>query len=56
MVLQVHPMAIYAKIKPIKDEQWVKEMDEEIDSIKRNETWDLVDFPKDKMHWSEMGL
>jgi hypothetical protein len=32
----------------VKEEKWVQAMDEEIDSIERNDTWDLVDFPKDK--------
>jgi hypothetical protein len=32
----------------VKEEKWVKAMDEEIDSIKSNDTWDLVDFPKEK--------
>ena len=32
----------------IKDEYWVQAMDEEIESIEKNDTWDLVDFPKDK--------
>ena len=26
----------------------IKSMDEEIDAIERNNTWDLVDFPEDK--------
>ena len=32
----------------IKDEKWVKEMDEEIDAIEKNQTWELVSLPKDK--------
>lgn len=28
------------------DELWVKDMDEEIGSIERNNTWELVDFLK----------
>ena len=32
----------------IKDEKWVQAMDEEIDSIEINNTWDLVDLPKDR--------
>ena len=32
----------------IRDENWVQAMDEEIDSIENNDTWDLVNFPKDK--------
>ena len=32
----------------IKDERWIQAMDEEINSIERNDTWDLADLPKDK--------
>jgi hypothetical protein len=32
----------------VKQEHWVNAMDEEIDSIERNDTWDLVDLPKNK--------
>eukprot|EP00253_Pinus_taeda_P024985 PITA_24985 len=32
----------------IKDENWVQAMDEEIEAIVKNDTWDLVDLPKDK--------
>ena len=32
----------------IRDENWVQAMDEEIEAIKKNNTWDLVDFPKEK--------
>ena len=31
-----------------KDECWVKAMNEELDQIEKNETWDLVPRPKDK--------
>ena len=31
-----------------KDECWVKPMNEELDQIEKNETWDLVPRPKDK--------
>ncbi|CAL9006509.1 unnamed protein product [Prunus brigantina] len=31
-----------------KDEKWVKAMDQEIDSIKKNDTWELVDLPQGK--------
>lgn len=30
----------------VKDEQWRTAMDSEMSSIKKNETWDLVDLPK----------
>eukprot|EP00253_Pinus_taeda_P034872 PITA_34872 len=32
----------------IKDENWVQGMDEEIEAIEKNDTWDLIDLPKDK--------
>ena len=32
----------------IKEEQWVEAMNEEIEAIERNKTWDLVDLPVDK--------
>jgi hypothetical protein len=31
-----------------KEDVSIKAMDEEIDSIKRNNTWDIVDLPKGK--------
>ena len=32
----------------IKDERWIQAMDKEMNSIEINDTWDLVDLPKDK--------
>jgi transposase InsO family protein len=32
----------------VKEEKWVAAMNEEIDAIERNQTWDLVDLPADK--------
>ena len=32
----------------VKKDVWIKAMDEEIDAIERNNTWDLVDFPNNK--------
>ena len=32
--------------EPIKEDKWVKTMNEEIDSIERNKTWELMDLPK----------
>jgi len=46
--------AIMAEAEPIEfndaiiDEKWLKAMCEEIDSIKRNHTWELVDLPLNK--------
>lgn len=31
-----------------KDPQWIQAMNKAIDSIERNQTWDLVDIPSDK--------
>jgi hypothetical protein len=31
-----------------KDKKWVKSMNEELDQIERNQTWELVPRPKDK--------
>jgi hypothetical protein len=32
----------------VKDDKWVRAMDEEIDAIEKNQTWQLVSLPKDK--------
>lgn len=32
----------------IKDDKWIKAMDEEINAIENNETWELVSIPKGK--------
>jgi len=32
----------------MKDENWVQSMDEETEAIEKNDTWDLVDLPKEK--------
>eukprot|EP00253_Pinus_taeda_P031978 PITA_31978 len=32
----------------IKDKKWIEAMDEEMNSIERNKTWDLVELPKGK--------
>ena len=32
----------------VKEEHWIKAMDEEIESIEKNDTWELVDLPKGK--------
>jgi hypothetical protein len=32
----------------IKEEHWINAMNEEMESIKKNDTWDLVDLPKEK--------
>ena len=34
--------------KTIKDDDWIKSMNEELDQIEKNETWELVPRPKDK--------
>lgn len=36
---------------------YMKDMEDEINSIRKNNTWELVEFPKDKkMYWLQMGL
>ena len=42
---QVEPTSIK---EACKDESWVKAMNEELDQIENNQTWDLVPRPKDK--------
>jgi hypothetical protein len=32
----------------IKEEHWINAMNEEMKSIKKNDTWDLIDLPKEK--------
>jgi hypothetical protein len=32
----------------VKEDEWAQAMDEEIRCIERNQTWNLVDIPKDK--------
>ena len=33
----------------VKEKEWVDAMNEEMDSIERNDTWDLVDLPTRKL-------
>ena len=32
----------------IKEEKWIQEMDEEIDAIEKNQTWELMSLPQGK--------
>jgi hypothetical protein len=47
-------LALLSHIEPssikeaCKDEKWVKSMNEELDQIEINQTWELVPRPKDK--------
>ncbi|KAH9316136.1 hypothetical protein KI387_024763, partial [Taxus chinensis] len=34
--------------KRLKNEVWEKSMDDEIDAIEKNQTWELMDLPKGK--------
>ena len=34
--------------KAVKEKKWCKAMDEEIDAIERNETWELTELPPKK--------
>jgi len=40
----------------VKEEKWVATMNEEIDAIERNQTWDLVDIPADKTSIGEKWI
>ena len=46
-VLFSHSDPIYFE-KAINEEKWCNAMDEEIDAIERNETWELTTFPPKK--------
>jgi len=35
----------------VKEEIWRKAMEEEIKTIEKNKTWELVDCPQDRDHW-----
>jgi hypothetical protein len=47
-------LSILSKVEPKffveahDDEHWVKAMEEELNQIEKNETWELVPRPKDK--------
>ena len=47
-------LALLSSVEPqnvaeaCKDEHWVKAMDEELEQIEKNNTWELVPRPKDK--------
>ena len=51
---QTHQLALTSTIEPTcfgeanKDEFWNKAMDEELDQIEKNDTWELVPGPNDK--------
>ena len=32
----------------VKDKKWIDAMDEEMNAIEKNKTWELVDLPKSK--------
>jgi hypothetical protein len=52
--LEQMQLALSSTIEPTcfeeasKDEFWNKSMDEELDQIEKNDTWELVPRPKDK--------
>ena len=56
LVHQIH--SLFALFSPLYDpltfeevveeEVWAQSMDEEIECIEKNQTWELVDVPKDK--------
>lgn len=52
---QISLSAFYSQIEDlvhfedaVKDDKWVSAMDEEIEAIEKNQTWDLVSLPKEK--------
>ena len=54
LVHQIHSLSLHYFLNPITFEEFVEEqvweqaMDEEIEFIEKNQTWELVDVPKDK--------
>ena len=54
-------LALLSSIEPqnvkesCKDECWVKAMDEELEQIEKNNTWELVPRPKDKNVMGQNG-
>jgi hypothetical protein len=42
------PSCFQEEIKVSESGQWKKDMKEEMDSLERNKTWDLVELPKDR--------
>lgn len=52
--LAADEVCLISKIEPknvveaYKDENWIRAMEEELDQIEKNNTWDLVPIPKDK--------
>ena len=45
--LFVHSDPVYFE-EAIKEKKWCKAMDEKINAIERNETWELIEFPPKK--------
>ena len=45
LISKVEPQSVY---EAQEDENWVQAMNEELDQIEKNNTWELVDRPKDK--------
>ena len=45
LISQVEPKSVE---EAIKDDQWIKAMEEELQQIIKNDTWELVPRPKDK--------
>ena len=52
LISQVEPKSID---EAIKDDHWIKEMEEELQQIIKNDTWELVPRPKDKMWLAKNG-
>ncbi|CAL2266675.1 unnamed protein product [Prunus armeniaca] len=40
----------------MKNEKWRKAMDSEIEAIKKNNTWELMELLAGKSNWSKVGV
>ena len=56
-------LCLIAKVEPkstdeaIKDGHWIKAMEEELQQINKNDTWELVPRPNEKKcDWHKMGI
>jgi hypothetical protein len=42
------PSCYHEELDDIDNAKWIMEIKEEIDSMEKNQTWDLVELPKDR--------
>lgn len=40
----------------VRDEKWVKAMNEELDALEENHTWEITDLPAETSYWMQMAL